>query len=159
MLLYLFIMCRYLIGNTLGFTVSLCLILEESADIWFWIITCTAIIWTCLIDAMPAHIRKLSAIVGPGSGVIFLVVLMLGLFFKKIPINDFHFFIGFIRVDMSSLVISFLFNTMIFLMRYLWTAIRNPGEMVVLTSPVVSVKVNKVVSVFFSIILICMVYI
>ena len=106
---------------------------------------------------MPAHVRKVYAIRGPGAGVVFLVVLMLGLFFKKIPINDFHFFIGFIRVDMSSLVFSFAFNTTIFLMRYTWAAFRNPDELVVINSPVVSVKVNKVVSVFFSIILICMV--
>ena len=159
MVLYLFIMCRYLIGNTLGFTVSLCLILEDSADIWFWLIGCTVFIWGCLVDAMPAHVRKFYAIRGTGSGVIFLVVLMLGLFFKKIPINDFPFDIGFVHVDMSSLVTSFLFNTVLFLTHNVFKAIRNPDELVVITSPVVSVKVNTVVSVFFSFILICMVYI
>ena len=143
----------------MGFTVSLCLILEDSADIWFMINTCVVLIFFCLTDASPAHARRFVSIGGPAAGVGTLVVIQLGLFFKKIPINDFPFDIGFVHVDMSSLVSSFLFNTVLFLSRNVVKAIRNPDQMVVITSPVVSVKVNKVVSVFFSIILICMVYI
>ncbi len=132
----------------MGFTISLSLILEDSGDIFFLITCCLGLIWGCLIDAMPAAARYIYSILGPSSGVAVLVGIQAGLFFKTIPINDFPFNIGFLDTHMSSLVTSFSFNTALFLSRNVVNAISNPDQMVVINSPVVSEKMNKVVSVF-----------
>ena len=146
MILFILTTCRYLIGNIVGSTVCLCLILEDSADILYWIIACLGYIWGSLTDAMPAHIRRVYTLIGLSYVLINLLVIQLGLFLKRIPINDFPFDIGFVHFTMSNLLTTFMRNTILFLFRNIVNAIRSPEAMVVIKSPVISVKVNKVVS-------------
>ena len=95
---------------------------------------------------MPAHLRKALSFTGPGSGVIFLSVIQLGLFLKLIPIDDFPVILGHINFTMSSQVTNFLGNTTLYLLRNVVNVLLRPNEMVVIKSPVVSEKISKVVS-------------
>ncbi len=105
-------------------------------------------VWSCCTDAMPAHVRKVSSFVGPGFGVIMTAVVLVGLFFKLIPINDFHFNIGYIKFNMSSLAFTFLNNAGLFQLRYVVSAFLYPNNLVVIQSPVISEKMTKAVSIY-----------
>ena len=136
-----------MIGNTVGFTICFSLIVEDSEVVFYLIVCCLTLIWGCLIDAMPAHVRKLYSLAGPGFGVIFLSIIQLGLFFKLIPIDDFPVILGYINFTMSSQVTNFLGNTTLYGLRNVVNVLLRPNEMVVIKSPVVSEKVSKVVSI------------
>ena len=134
-------------SNTVGFTICFSLIVEDSEVVFFLIVLCLTLIWGCLIDAMPAHVRKIYSLAGPGFVVIIAGIVQLGLLFKLIPINDFPVILGYINFTMSSQVTNCLGNTTLYLFRNVVNALLRPNEMVVIKSPVVSEKISKVVSI------------
>ena len=136
-----------MIGNTVGFAICFSLIVEDSEVIFFLIIASLVLIWCCLTDAMPAHVRILNSLTGPGFVVIIASIIQLGLLFKLIPIDDFPVILGYINFTMSSQVTNFLGNTTLYLLRNVVNALLRPNEMVVIKSPVVSEKISKVVSI------------
>ena len=96
---------------------------------------------------MPAHVRKIYSLLGPGLGVIVLSIMQLGLFFKLIPIYDFPVILGYINFTMSSQLTNCISNATLYLSRNVAKALLRPDEMVVIKSPVVSEKISKVVSI------------
>jgi hypothetical protein len=128
----------------IGFVVTLSLILKDNRTAFVVLAILTACAWSSLADAAPGGTRRFTTICGIGIGVLTILSIQLGLYFRQIKIEDVVFHVGGLTLSCSSIATSCMTNWVVFALRNIFTAVWHPSSLTVIKSPIMRDKVTKI---------------
>ena len=135
----------YMIYNVLGATIGLCLLLQDLRMIYVIVIGFigNAIIF---MDALPSGLRRITQINGLGFTIIILVIVQIGLYYNWFQVENVEYNLGAIKMTASGFAATCNTNVLVYFVKNFVSALLHPERLVVIKAPVVTEKVNKIVS-------------
>jgi len=134
----------YTIGNAIVFTLSMIFLfgndgkLARTVSIVAFLHSYITMI--VFMDAMPIKARRIMGFVIVLSSFCLCLALLIGIFNKWIPFDDNSIKIGQLKISISNVALSSIFNLLVFASRNLIAIISNPNDFCVLNSSMRSKK-------------------
>ena len=133
----------YMMYNWIGFIICLCLLMPDLRVVYLLLTTISGI-GAIFADALPAGARRLFTLIGLGFGLLYLVTIQCGLFFKLMPVEEFRYEVGWVNFTASGAASTFNTNMMVYFIKNITTAIFHPKSFTVLRSRLRSDKLTSI---------------
>jgi hypothetical protein len=133
----------YMMYNLRGLAICLFLLVPDLRVVYV-LLTAIGSVGAMFGDTLPAGMRRINTLIGMGFGVLMVVTIQCGLFFKLMPVEEFRYQVGWVNFTASGAASTFNTNIMVYCIKNLTTAIFHPKCFTVLRSRLRSDKLTSI---------------